>query len=63
VVVVVFVALGVVERSARGLCSRFLPGLCVLRPSVCGTGLKFYEGGSGATLLAALLRILRYRGF
>jgi hypothetical protein len=58
-----FRCIGMVERSARGFCSRFLPGLCVLRPSVCGTGLKFYEGGNGATLLAALLRILRYRGF
>jgi hypothetical protein len=63
VVVVVFVALGVVERSVRGFCSRFQPGLCVLQPSVCRTGLKFCEGGSCATLLAALLRILRYHGF
>jgi hypothetical protein len=30
---------------------------------MCGTRLKFCEGGSGAMLLAALLRILRYRGF
>jgi hypothetical protein len=43
--VVVLVALGVVERSALGFCSRFLLGLCVLRPCLCGTGLKFCEGG------------------
>jgi hypothetical protein len=45
VFVVVLVVLGVVERIAPGFCSWFLHGLCVLRPCLCGTGLKFCEGG------------------